>query len=563
VREGAAANLGAVFMNNHQMLFFRNLMIIRYEQLMQTVKEELAKINKKRKTFEEKNDKVRTDMLRKFEEEVRVYKECKEYYEFYSKRFEQLLGYYSKRTVSNEELYLKKRIFIEWKYEYISAKRVITAIQNIYTRKFLREPCHIAIGELKGRISKAKAQDLFVPMFERKEKKLMLDALILWKCNIKKLRQDEIQTRLDNLDTYEEEMKEEIKDRAWLISNEVPRVASKQLVATVFMGFKQVWLEAVTRRRTIQPMLERAKETRKRNAMTHWKWLVYYKKTKRAYLQHKQERYDCELKRDVFNSLKFYRQAVYTLVDKIKAVNDNQLFKEYHFAFAKVRNEGANERDELNYERRRALFSILKGKEAKLQRIQQRILMKWNALLIDRSHYLPTILKRLELNAIKSSFAVLNEKKYWNEIYIKDIAEAVTQDGYNEVNQVTNSLMREGYDPEEIKDYLKKRNDKDLLILDGVIKHFRMWGSKQVAVRAFHSWKQFVVLKQKIKKSMARVLNIAGGIGRYWSRWRTKDVHFNEVLKKESRGNMLNRFRELSRLLKEYHRDIRDNSANL
>ena len=26
---------------------------------------------------------------------------------------------------------------------------------------------------------------------------------------------------------------------------------------------------------------------------------------------------------------------------------------------------------------------------------------------------------------------------------------------------------------------------------------------------------------------------------------------------------MLNRFRELSRLLKEYHRDIRDNSANL
>lgn len=54
----------------------------------------------------------------------------------------------------------------------------------------------------------------------------------------------------------------------------------------------------------------------------------------------------------------------------------------------------------------------------------------------------------------------------------------MTQDGYNEVNQITNSLMREGYDPDEIKDYLKKRNDKDLIILDGVIKHFRMWAAK-------------------------------------------------------------------------------------
>lgn len=62
---------------------------------------------------------------------------------------------------------------------------------------------------------------------------------------------------------------------------------------------------------------------------------------------------------------------------------------------------------------------------------------------------------------------------------------------------------------------------------------------------------------------MVKVFNIAGGIGKYWTRWRSKDPHFNEVLKKESRGNMLNRYRELSRLLKEYHRDIRDNSSNL
>lgn len=169
----------------------------------------------------------------------------------------------------------------------------------------------------------------------------------------------------------------------------------------------------------------------------------------------------------------------------------------------------------------------------------------------------------MELNALKKAFAHINEKKYWNEVYIKNIADEVTADGYNEINQVTNSLMREGYDPDEIKDYLKSRNQKDQQILDGVLRHFRMWSHKEIVVRAFHSWKQYLVLKKNIKKALTKVFNIAGGIGKYWARWRTKDVHFNEVLKKESRGNMLNRFRELTRLLKEYHRDIRDNTANL
>lgn len=123
--------------------------------------------------------------------------------------------------------------------------------------------------------------------------------------------------------------------------------------------------------------------------------------------------------------------------------------------------------------------------------------------------------------------------------------------------------MREGYDPDEIKEYLHHRNTKDQQILDGVLKHFRMWSQKEVVVRAFHSWKQYLGLKRNIKGALNKVFNIAGGIGKYWARWRTKDVHFNEVLKKESRGNMLNRFKELSRLLKEYHRDIRDNTANL
>ena len=43
--------------------------------------------------------------------------------------------------------------------------------------------------ELRGRIDKAKAQQMFAFMFERKGNKLKLDALCLWKVNIKKWKE--------------------------------------------------------------------------------------------------------------------------------------------------------------------------------------------------------------------------------------------------------------------------------------------------------------------------------------------------------------------------------------
>ena len=77
-------------------------------------------------------------------------------------------------------------------------------------------------------------------------------------------------------------------------------------------------------------------------------------------------------------------------------------------------------------------------------------------------------------------------------------------------------------------------------------------------VRAWNSWKQYLQLKKKIRRSLAKVFNIAQGIGRYWNRWKSKDPEFNAILEKESRGNMLERYRDLGRLLKEYKRDVKD-----
>ena len=76
--------------------------------------------------------------------------------------------------------------------------------------------------------------------------------------------------------------------------------------------------------------------------MVHWKWLIHYKRTKRAYISFKSRKYAHELKRDVFNSMKHYRWSIYNIADKMRIRMNNQMFKNNHFAFAKIRNEGAN-----------------------------------------------------------------------------------------------------------------------------------------------------------------------------------------------------------------------------
>ena len=138
------------------------------------------------------------------------------------------------------------------------------------------------------------------------------------------------------------------------------------MMAKVFMSFKQVWLELLTKKRKVEPMLWRKEETRKRDAMNHWKWLIFYKHTKRAYLKYKREKQDFELKKEIFNCFKFRRHTFYNLVSKMRAISSNQLFKVYLHTFDKIRNIGAHERDELNYERKRALFTLLKAKVASI-----------------------------------------------------------------------------------------------------------------------------------------------------------------------------------------------------
>jgi hypothetical protein len=97
---------------------------------------------------------------------------------------------------------------------------------------------------------------------------------------------------------------------------------------------------------------------------------------------------------------------------------------------------------------------------------------------------------------------------------------------------VTNILVKEGFDPDELKDYLQEKNAKDNRIITNVVGHLKAWPNKQMMVKAFHSWKEFIQIKKNLKKVLSKVFNFSSGLGRYFNKWRKKDPHFNEILQK-------------------------------
>ena len=49
--------------------------------------------------------------------------------------------------------------------------------------------------------------------------------------------------------------------------------------------------------------------------------------------------------------------------------------------------------------------------------------------------------------------------------------------------------MKEGFDPDELKAYLQKKNQKDQKAIQQVIGHMKAWPNKSAMVQGFHSWK--------------------------------------------------------------------------
>jgi len=63
------------------------------------------------------------------------------------------------------------------------------------------------------------------------------------------------------------------------------------LKSTVFMGFKNEWTKMKQNNKKIIPLLQKIDDHRLFNAMRNWKWLMFYKITKRSYLPYRKKLY--------------------------------------------------------------------------------------------------------------------------------------------------------------------------------------------------------------------------------------------------------------------------------
>ena len=140
--------------------------------------------------------------------------------------------------------------------------------------------------------------------------------------------------------------------------------------------------------------------------------------------------------------MKIYRQEHYQLVDRMQGITDNIVYQYLRFSLDKIFNVGAHERNKLNYERKRALRHLVMNKVSRVEIIKKKIMAKWQAWLIPRFHYLPTVMKSAELGALKRAFANIREHAYWNPVYIKSAADKITNEGYNDINANTNNLVK-------------------------------------------------------------------------------------------------------------------------
>ena len=111
------------------------------------------------------------------------------------------------------------------------------------------------------------------------------------------------------------------------------------------MAFKNEVTDRKNEESKIKPLQEKIEQRVVVTAMKGLKWLMFYKRTKRAYLKHKKEKFERELQRDVFNSLKIYREEHYYFMGKVDLFVETVSRQYLRFSLDKIINVGAYERD--------------------------------------------------------------------------------------------------------------------------------------------------------------------------------------------------------------------------
>ena len=131
-----------------------------------------------------------------------------------------------------------KEIFVTWKKEYLGAKRLVLGVNKVLQRNLVYQGYHEVVRMLKKMDSQLKSQYLCADIMLRKGKNCMKDCMILWRANMRKLECEKMETKANEIMEKKEVMKEECREKAHFISEEVIRVKRRKMLIKIFMAFK-------------------------------------------------------------------------------------------------------------------------------------------------------------------------------------------------------------------------------------------------------------------------------------------------------------------------------------
>ena len=149
-----------------------------------------------------------SDYDKRLTDAEREHSEIQTSYNFYLKKFENTLKYYAEKHDRTEKLYYARSVFNIWKRECFGAKRLYVGANRVLQRNLVYPAYQDVVKILRKMKSHAKSQELCVDILLRKAKNCQKDCLILWRCNLKKLKCEKMEAEA----SYMIENREDITD---------------------------------------------------------------------------------------------------------------------------------------------------------------------------------------------------------------------------------------------------------------------------------------------------------------------------------------------------------------
>lgn len=107
-----------------------------------------------------------------------------------------------------EQLYYKREIFQTWKRECFGAKRLAVGANKILQRNLVHPAMQELIRLHKKIESQLKSQDLCADILFKRARNCMKDCLILWRCNLNKVKCDKMKAEADYMIHHREDITE-------------------------------------------------------------------------------------------------------------------------------------------------------------------------------------------------------------------------------------------------------------------------------------------------------------------------------------------------------------------